>query len=145
MLILKPAQTVIELCGGDSAVAKLADRDVSRVRRWSWPREKGGTDGIIPMDVMLHLLSVAPENGIRGLTADHFTKGANTLSRDDLRVLALLMDGECTAEIASRMGISPAQVDESQRRLRASLMVAPEVWDRVERRQAKSVPRGRRK
>lgn len=137
MLILSPARTVIELCGGDLAVSKMVGRGVIRVRRWSWPREKGGSDGIIPVDVMLTLLSSAPANGIRGLTADHFTKDANLLSRDDLRVLALLMDGHTTEEIAATTKAAAAEVEAAEQRLRKSPAVSPQVWERVNRRRSR--------
>lgn len=48
---MEPALTIIELCGGFKAVAEMTGRDESRVRRWTYSKERGGTDGLIPSDM----------------------------------------------------------------------------------------------
>jgi len=41
------------------------------VYKWTWPREKGGTDGIIPMRYVPHLLAFAARSGV-SLSAQDF-------------------------------------------------------------------------
>lgn len=67
--MMEPAKTVIEICGGVDAVSKLTGRDKSRVHRWGYPKEKGGSNGLIPSDVAAQLLQDARHLGLR---ADHF-------------------------------------------------------------------------
>lgn len=68
---MEPASTIIELCGGVSAVSEMTGRDVSRVHRWTYAREKGGSNGLIPTDAAQDLMRVARERGIP-LTPEHF-------------------------------------------------------------------------
>lgn len=63
--MLEPAKTVIEICGGVDAVAEFTGRDRSRVFRWGYPREKGGSNGFIPAEVADVLLKKAWERGLR--------------------------------------------------------------------------------
>lgn len=43
-----PALQIIEKLGGALAVAEGLKIDVSSVHKWTYPKEKGGTDGRIP-------------------------------------------------------------------------------------------------
>lgn len=52
----------------------MTGRDVSRVHRWTYPRERGGTGGIIPADAQEALLLEAIKRGIP-LRPDHFFPG----------------------------------------------------------------------
>jgi hypothetical protein len=67
--MMEPAKTVIEICGGVDAVAGMTGRDRSRVHRWAYPREKGGSNGLIPSDVAADLLRKAAHLGLK---PDHF-------------------------------------------------------------------------
>ena len=69
--MMEPAKSVIEICGGAKAVAEMVGRDESRVRRWGYPRAKGGSDGLIPSDCQVRLLSQARGRGI-DLRPEHF-------------------------------------------------------------------------
>lgn len=69
--MMNPAKTVIERCGGIAATARLAERSENRVRRWTYPRHKGGTDGLIPSDCQVALLRNARLEGI-DLRPEHF-------------------------------------------------------------------------
>ncbi len=71
---MEPANSIINLCGGFSAVAEMVARSEIRVRRWTYPKERGGTDGLIPSDCQQVLLSAARERGI-DLRPDHFFIG----------------------------------------------------------------------
>lgn len=77
---LDPARTVIEICGGIAATAKLAGRDKIRVRRWTYSKERGGTGGLIPSDMQVVLMRSASEEGI-DLKPEHFFE--NNSSNDN--------------------------------------------------------------
>lgn len=55
------ATRIIEKIGGFKAVSKLLGCDISRVHRWTYPKEKGGTDGHIPPKRQRQLLEKAPD------------------------------------------------------------------------------------
>jgi hypothetical protein len=55
------AVQVIEKLGGAKAVSELLKCDVSRVHRWTYPKEKGGTGGHIPQKRQRQLLEKAPD------------------------------------------------------------------------------------
>lgn len=63
--------SIIALCGGYKAVADMTGRDETRVRRWTYPKERGGSDGLIPSDVQQTLLKEAKARGLP-LTPEHF-------------------------------------------------------------------------
>ena len=70
-----PAQTVIDACGGFRAVAEMTGRDETRVRRWTYPKDRGGTGGLIPAEVQHVLMSAARARGI-DLRPEHFFPAA---------------------------------------------------------------------
>lgn len=68
---MEPASTIIEICGGFKAVAEITGRDETRVRRWTYTKEKGGTDGLIPSEIAQILMSEANKRNLP-LTPKHF-------------------------------------------------------------------------
>jgi hypothetical protein len=68
---MEPAYTIITICGGFRAVAEMIGRDETRVRRWTYPKERGGTDGLIPTDAGQALMAEARLRGIP-LKPEHF-------------------------------------------------------------------------
>lgn len=68
---MEPALTIIEICGGISKVAEMTGRSEIRVRRWTYPKARGGTDGLIPSDCAKALMEEAPKRGI-ALRPEHF-------------------------------------------------------------------------
>lgn len=52
----------------------MTGRDASRVHRWTYPKEKGGSDGLIPTDAAQCLMREARKRGIP-LTPEHFFPG----------------------------------------------------------------------
>lgn len=68
---MEPAHTIIDLCGGFRAVAEMVGRDETRVRRWTYPKDRGGTDGLIPSECQRALMEAARWRGLP-LTAEHF-------------------------------------------------------------------------
>jgi hypothetical protein len=76
----EPAKTVIDKCGGPQKVAEVTGRDVSRVYRWMYPRDRGGTGGIIPHDEATTLLAWAPTASVPLSPADFFAAVPVSLS-----------------------------------------------------------------
>lgn len=69
--MLEPAHTVITICGGYAETARMSKRSEVRVRRWEYPKEKGGTGGLIPSDCQQVLLDAAIAEG-KPLRPEHF-------------------------------------------------------------------------
>ena len=69
---LEPASTVLAKIGGVEVASKVTGKHVSRVYRWTYPREKGGTGGVIPHDDATKLLKHASENNLELTAADFF-------------------------------------------------------------------------
>lgn len=67
-----PASRVIKKCGGHRVVAEWLSVDVSQVFRWTYPKERGGTDGRIPSRHQEALLEAARAKEIRLRPADFF-------------------------------------------------------------------------
>lgn len=63
--------SIIKLCGGVAAVSEMTGRDATRVRRWTYPKERGGSDGLIPADMQQVLMARAQERKIP-LSPNHF-------------------------------------------------------------------------
>jgi hypothetical protein len=69
---MEPASTILSKCGGAPRVAEWVGTHVTRVRRWSYPKSRGGTGGLIPARVQALLLEKARENGVNLSPADFF-------------------------------------------------------------------------
>ncbi|MCB1476600.1 MAG: hypothetical protein H6883_07075 [Rhodobiaceae bacterium] len=61
---LDPAKSVIAKLGGVEAVANVTGKHVSRIYRWMYPKDRGGTGGFIPQSDYGALLSYARASGI---------------------------------------------------------------------------------
>ena len=59
-----PAARVIAAFGGVQRVAAAIGRHSSRVHRWTYPVERGGTGGRIPGSAVPKILKAAAERGI---------------------------------------------------------------------------------
>lgn len=70
--MMNPAKTVIEKCGGVKAVAGVVRKSETRVRRWTYPKARGGTDGLVPSACQVDLLAHARKVGIALGPADFF-------------------------------------------------------------------------
>lgn len=68
---MEPASTVITICGGYEAVARITGRSVVRVRRWEYSKERGGTGGLIPAECQQILMEHARLYGLE-LRPGHF-------------------------------------------------------------------------
>lgn len=71
---LDPARSVIAKIGIDK-VAEVTGKHVSRVYRWMYAKEKGGTGGFIPPEDAKTLLAWARGNGVL-LSASEFLEPA---------------------------------------------------------------------
>lgn len=68
---LEPAASIIDRFGGPEAVQQITGADRTRVYRWTQPKEKGGTDGLIPFKHVPTLIAAGRERGVK-LSADDF-------------------------------------------------------------------------
>lgn len=66
------ATRVIDKCGGPEAVAQMVGVNISRVYRWTYPKSRGGTGGLIPSAQQQKLLSAARKRQIDLSPADFF-------------------------------------------------------------------------
>jgi hypothetical protein len=71
---MNPASAIIEKCGGPKAVAAMLDVDVSNVHRWTYPKSRGGTGGVIPTRHQRRLLDEAKAKGVKLKPADFFAE-----------------------------------------------------------------------
>jgi len=69
---LEPAKSVIAKLGGVEVVSTVTGKHVSRVYRWMYPRERGGTGGTIPHAVARKLLDHAAKTDIPLSAAEFF-------------------------------------------------------------------------
>lgn len=74
---MTPAERIIDKFKGEANVAKAAGVDVSRVHRWRYSKERGGTGGVIPTRHQQNLLDHARESGIDLSPADFFDSEAS--------------------------------------------------------------------
>ena len=69
---LEPASTVLAKIGGVEIAAQVTGKHVSRIYRWTYPRSKGGTGGVIPHEDATKLLKHASEHKLELTAADFF-------------------------------------------------------------------------
>lgn len=69
---LEPARSVIAKMGVER-VSAVTGKHISRVYRWMYPKDRGGTGGIIPQGDAFRLLAHARSEGIE-LSPDDFFK-----------------------------------------------------------------------
>lgn len=68
---MEPASTIIRKLGGEAAVSRITDTAYTAPYRWQHPRDRGGTDGVIPQRHHPALLAYARSKGI-SLKAEEF-------------------------------------------------------------------------
>ena len=67
--LFKQAEKVIEKFGGTAKLANALNCDPATIYKWTYPKDKGGTDGLIPSSTMGAVLNAADVLGI-DLTSD---------------------------------------------------------------------------
>jgi hypothetical protein len=70
--MLDPASTIIKRFGGIAAVADMLKLNRTSVLRWTHPRERGGTGGLVPTKHQADLMAKARERGVAIKPADFF-------------------------------------------------------------------------
>ncbi|WP_170138988.1 hypothetical protein [Rhodoplanes serenus] len=75
---LEPARSVIEKLGGVQAVASMTGKHISRIYRWMYPVERGGTGGLIPTQQQPILLDEARARDLDLKPEDFFVRGGTT-------------------------------------------------------------------
>ncbi len=68
---MEPATTIIERSGGHEAVAEIAGVTIVTVYRWTYPANRGGTDGNVPVKYQPALLANSDQKEL-GLTRSDF-------------------------------------------------------------------------
>jgi hypothetical protein len=63
------AQAIIRKFGGVPALAKATELSLNSVYKWTYPKERGGTGGLIPTDKLPVVLDAAKARGIE-ITVD---------------------------------------------------------------------------
>lgn len=58
------AEQIIQKLGGAKRVADITGVDITRIYRWTYPKERGGTDGLIPTRHLSVLINAANADGI---------------------------------------------------------------------------------
>jgi hypothetical protein len=66
------ARRVVAKCGGARKVADLTGRAVVTIHKWSQPRARGGTGGLIPSDMQAVLMRAAQQGKVDLTPADFF-------------------------------------------------------------------------
>lgn len=59
----EPASTIIKRCGGIGTVADWLRLNRTSVLRWTHPKDRGGTGGLIPSKHQAALIAAAREHG----------------------------------------------------------------------------------
>ena len=81
---MNAAENVISKCGGIKKVREWLGVNLSTVYRFTYPRERSGTDGIIPAHHQVVLLRKAQEHGIDLGPADFFVAPASSSSSGEV-------------------------------------------------------------
>ena len=85
--MLEPAHSLIEFLGGPREVAGLLGRHISRIYRWTYPEERGGTGGLIPSKEQVKLLAVSEEHALGLEPGDFFTSARLRTLLDEAKKL----------------------------------------------------------
>lgn len=81
---LEPASTVLAKIGGVEIAAQITGKHVSRIYRWTYPRNKGGTGGVIPHEDATKLLKHASDHKIALTPSDFFMVEATSTPPPEL-------------------------------------------------------------
>ena len=70
--VLPQAGRIIEKFGGHKRLAAILEIHRATVYRWTWPRERGGTGGVIPTKMVDRVIRAARVEGIFLSASDLF-------------------------------------------------------------------------
>jgi hypothetical protein len=68
---LEPAASIIKALGGEAITSEITGTAYTAPYRWQQPKDKGGTDGLIPQRHHPAILAYARNKGLE-ITAEHF-------------------------------------------------------------------------
>jgi len=71
---MTPAERIISILGSADAVATVCGVHRSRVFRWTYPKDRGGTGGLVPAQHQQALLDAARARGLPLEPADFFRR-----------------------------------------------------------------------
>ncbi|MCA0343839.1 MAG: hypothetical protein LCH99_29425 [Proteobacteria bacterium] len=77
---LEPAASIIDRFGGPDVVQEITGADRTRVYRWTQPKNKGGTDGMIPLRPALKLWAHAKAHDLDIPSDLFFSSGSEAVS-----------------------------------------------------------------
>lgn len=66
------AKHIITKCGGAKRAAELTGRHWSSIYKWTYPREQGGTGGLVPAEAQAELMGAARRGEVDLTPADFF-------------------------------------------------------------------------
>lgn len=64
------AKRVIAKLGGAYSAARISGLEVSAIYRWTYPKERGGTEGLIPAASLARVIDAAAKEGIELTSED---------------------------------------------------------------------------
>lgn len=106
-MAMEPAHSIIRRLGGEAVVATITGTASTAPYRWQYPRDKGGTGGIIPQRHHLALLDYANAVSI-ALTPSDFLPLRAVPSKPGEAVTAVSINAPCIPSSDSTAGHSPA-------------------------------------
>lgn len=71
---MTPIDRIAVKLGGLEVVAKIANVTLPRARRWSFPEDRGGTNGRVPHKHITKIIHAARERGVE-LSFEDFSGG----------------------------------------------------------------------
>ena len=72
---MNPAQKIIEKFGTAKIIADGIGVKVEAVYKWTYPRERSGTDGFIPVGQQVKVINLAKKLGVELKAEDFFEDG----------------------------------------------------------------------
>lgn len=69
---MTPAERIIAKFGGVKRLSKLTGLSENSIYKWTYPKDRGGTGGLIPSERQASVLQAARENAIEVQPEDFF-------------------------------------------------------------------------
>lgn len=73
----KIAERIISKLGGPRSIANMLGTSTKAIYKWTYPREKGGTGGLIPHRRQIELMVAAKQRGVVLTSEDFFPRLTN--------------------------------------------------------------------
>lgn len=72
---MEPAKNIVEKFGGTKALADALGIQTSAVLKWTYPKERSGTNGLIPTQKQIEIIAAAKRLGVKLSPKDFFPAG----------------------------------------------------------------------